>query len=306
MKRFLVIAMAAVMTMRVFALSLAEASAKIADVVKNPESIAAIMKDLSKEDQVKFLGRVNTALSKTRESAETKTAKFIAIAKAALKSSKGNLRELVAETFATVSPASLAVLNEYLAANLFSRNANPARPISDERMKLLAVETMKVVQARNAGNNNSSVRDVFAILMFLRSAGASPSDLADTLITQLSDREARTLAREDWIPAAMGVGREKSYDPILAACDAVAVKNAVNFLGPEVFTGTLIADLDPTLGSDGEPVIVHTEKFLDPNKYALPSEGTAGLNRIPKTTNPDKPWYPGHEPGGYRGQILNF
>ena len=306
MKRFLVVAMAAVMAMRVFALSLADASAKIADVAKNPESIAAIMKDLSKEDQVKFLGRVNLAVSKTRESAETKTAKFIAITKAALKSSNGNLKELVAETFATISPASLAVLNEYLAANLFRRNANPARPISDERMKLLAVETMKVVQARNAGNNNSSVRDVFAILMFLRSAGATPSDLADTLISQLSDRETRTLAREDWIPAAMGVGREKSYDPILAACDAVAVKNAVNFFGPEIFTGTLLVDLDPTLGSDGEPVIVHTEQFLDPNKYALPSEGTAGLNRIPRTTNPNKPWYPGHEPGGYRGQILNF
>ena len=306
MKRFLVIAMATVMTMRIFALSLADASAKIADVVKNPESIAAIMKDLSKDDQVKFLGRVNSALSKTRESVETKTAKFIAITKAAFKSSKGNLKELVAETYATVSPASLAVLNEYLAINLFRRNANPARPVSDERMKLLAVETMKVVQARNAGNNNSSVRDVFAILMFLRSAGATPSDLADTLISQLSDREARTLAREDWIPAAMGVGREKSYDPILAACDAVAVKNAVNFFGPEIFTGTLLVDLDPTLGSDGEPVIVHTEQFLDPNKYALPSEGTAGLNRIPRTTNPNKPWYPGHEPGGYRGQILNF
>ena len=295
MKRFLVVAMAAVMAMRVFALSLADASAKIADVVKNPESIAAIMKDLSKEDQVKFLGRVNLAVSKTRESAETKTAKFIAITRAALKSSNGNLKELVAETFATISPASLAVLNEYLAANLFRRNANPARPISDERMKLLAVETMKVVQARNAGNNNSSVRDVFAILMFLRSAGATPSDLADTLISQLSDREARTLAREDWIPAAMGVGREKSYDPILAACDAVAVKNAVNFFGPEIFTGTLLADLNPTLAEDGTPVIVQTEKFLDPNKYALPSEGTAGLNRIPM-----------HEPGGYRGQILNF
>ena len=306
MKRFLVASIAIAMATRVIAISLADASVKIADVVKNPESIAAIMKDLSKDDQVKFLGRVNAALSKTRESAETKTTKFIAITKSALKSSKGNLKELVAETFATVSPASLAVLNEYLAANLFRRNANPARPISDERMKLLAVETMKVIQARNAGNNNSSVRDVFAILMFLRSAEGSPSDLSDTLINLLSEREARTLAREDWIPAAMGVGREKSYDPILAACDAVAVKNAANFFGPEVFTGTLLADLDPTLSADGTAVIVYSEKFLDPNKYALPSEGTAGLNRIPRTTNPNKPWYPGHEPGGYRGQRLNF
>lgn len=306
MKRLLVAAMATVMAAHVLAVSLADASAKIADVVKNPESIAAIMNDLSKEDQVKFLGRVNSALSKTRESAETKTAKFIVITKFAFKASKGNLKDLVAETFATVTPDSLVVLNEYLAANLFRRNVNSARPISDERMKLLAVETMKVVQARNTGNSNSGVRDVFAILMFLRSAGGSPSDLADTLISQLSDRETRTLAREDWIPAALGVGREKSYDPILAACDAVVVKNAVNFFGPEVFTGTLLADLDPTVGSDGAPAIVYTEKFLDPNKYALPSEGTAGLNRIPRTTNPKKPWYPGHEPGGYRGQILNF
>ena len=306
MKRFSVAVMAAAAAMQVLALSLADASAKIADVARNPEGMAAVMRDLSKDDQVKFLGRVNSAISKTRESAETKTAKFIAVSKAALKASKGNLKELVAETFATVPPESLAVLNEYLAANLFNRNANPARPISDERMKAIAAETMKVVQARNAGNNNASVRDVFAILMFLRSSGGTPSDLADTLVSALSDREARTLAREDWIPAAMGIGQEKSYDPILAASDAVAVKNAVNFLGPEVFTGTLLADLDPTLGGDGAPVIVHTEKFLDPNKYALPSEGIAGLNRIPKTTNPNKPWYPGHEPGGYRGQILNF
>ena len=59
-----------------------------------------------------------------------------------------------------------------------------------------------------------------------------------------------------------------------------------------------------------ESIVVFSELFLDPNKYALPDEGTAGLNRVPRSLNPNDRWYPGHgrnddvsgEAGGYRMQ----
>lgn len=317
MKKCLTMAIVSAVAAPIFALSLADASAKISDIVAAPEGVKAVVSELSKDDQVKFLGRLNSGISKTQESGEAKTAKFVAVNKAALLAHKGNLKELIAEMFATVSPEALVVVNERFAAELFSRNVNPARPVSDEQMKSRALDTMKVVHARNAGNANSSVRDTFAILMFLRAAKGSPADLADVLVAGIADSEARTLAKEEWIPAAMGIGREKSYDPILAACDASVplatpdaevVNRFVNAQGPAIFTGSLMADLSPAVNSAGKPTVSFTEQFLDPNKYALPSEGVAGLNRVPRTLNPDDPWYPKYdrddvnEAGKYRGQ----
>lgn len=306
MKRIFSAVVASFVLVDVFALSLPEATAKITDITNDPALMTSVMKELSKDDQVAFLGRVNKAISSTKRSADAKTEAFLAVNKAALLARKGNLKALLAEVYATVPPAALTVVNERLAEDLFRRDANPSKPVDDANMKRLAVESMKVVQSRNVGNDNASVRDTFAILMFLRASKGTPADLADTLVAGLSDPESRELAKTSWIPSAMGAGAAKSYDPMLAVCEieiSDTPSPAANFLnrqGAALLTGSLMSDLYSTVGKDGAPTVSFTETFLDPDKYALPEEGTAGLNRVPRSLDPNDAWYPGHGRGYYK------
>lgn len=322
MKKILIAATAMVLSANALAMSLAEASAKITDIIKDPSKMSSVAKELSADDQILFLKRVNSAIEGTKRSVDSKTELFCEVNKAALVAHKGgNLKSLVAEMFATVPPASLTVINEIFAQQLFNRKANPAKPVSDEAFKKHALSTMEVVQARTTGTDKD-VRDAFAILMFLRASEGTPADLKDILISKLSDEETRQLAKESWIPSAMAEGKAKTYDPMLAVAD-VAIADTpspaatfINRQGPAVLTVSLMSDISPMVDKNGNAKVVFSELFLDPNKYALPDEGTAGLNRVPRSLDPNDRWYPGHgrdktqgdggtgggEPGGYRMQ----
>lgn len=317
MKRLLITALASVASTCVFALSLAEATAKITEITGDTSKMSAVVKELSADDQVAFLGRVNKAIAATRRSADSKTEAFLAVNKAALLSAKGNLKSLLAEVFATVPPASLTVINESFAEDLFRRNANPAKPVSDADMKSRAVAAMKEIQARNVGNDNASVRDTFAILMFLRASKGTPADLKDVLVAGLTDPEARELAKTSWIPSAMGDGTAKTYDPMLGVSETDPSDvpspraNFLNRQGPAVLTGTLMSDLAPTVDKNGAPTVNYFETYLDPNKYALPEEGVGGLNRVPRSLDKNDKWHPDNfrgssssegESEGYPGQ----
>ena len=314
MKKHLIAALVATFSIGAFAMSLAEASAQIATIVDDPSAMSSVMSQLSADDQVAFLKRVNNAIEGTKLSPDSKTKLFLAVNKAALVSRKGNLKALLAEVYATVPPASLTVLNERFAADLFNRKANPARPISDDVLKKNALVAMEAIQARTAGGNDKDVRDVFAILMFIRVADGSPADIKDVLLAGIADESIRKRAGELWIPEAMGEGPGKPYNSMLAAAD-VSIEdtprpatNFVNLQGASVLMVSLMSDISPTVDGNGAATVSFTEGFLDPNKYALPSEGTAGLNRVPRSLNPDDPWYPGKhrddkgESGGYRMQ----
>lgn len=311
MKKMIIAAMAVIFSAGVFAMSLAEASAKITDIINNPAEMSTVMKELSAEDQVAFLKRINGAIGATKRTVDSKTELFLAVNKAALVSRKGNIKELVAEVFATVPPAALVVINEKFAEELFNRKANAANPISDDKLKENALSAMKSVCARTSGRDKD-VRDTFAILMFLRASKGSPSDLKDSLAALLSSAQVREDAKTLWIPSAMGEGVPKSYDPMLIAAGVQdeempeAVNNFVNRQGPMLLAGSLMSELSATVDNNsGAPTVVHGEYFLDPNKWALPEEGVGGLNRVPRTLNPDDRWYPGShrgEAGGYRMQ----
>lgn len=307
MKKLSIAVIFSILAVGAYALSLAEATAKIADIVNNPAQMSGVMKSLDKDDQTEFLARVNKAIAATKYSADAKTETFLIVNKAALLANKGNVKDLLAEVYATVPPASLTVINERFAQDLFRRDANPARPVSDEDMKKRSVESMKVIQTRNVGNDNASVRDTFAILMFLRASKGTPADLKDVLVSGLTDPEARELASTSWIPSAMGEGAAKSYDPLLGVSDVdpsnvpSPATNFLNLQGAAMLTGTLMSDLSPTVNKNGMPTVSFTETYLDPNKYALPEEGIGGLNRTPRSLDPNDPWYPDH-PRGYRMQ----
>ena len=207
------------------AMSLADARGKIDQAIESPELMKEIMKQLSAEDQKQFLADVNKAIGDMPASVEEKTAKFLNINHVALKAAQsGNTTALLAEMFATVPPEALTVINERFAVDLVNRAANPNVTYTDEQYAKLAVETMKVVNERTEEADNGSARSTFAILMFLRASnetGDALEKLQDQLVDTLKHDDAKELAKDEWIPSALGKdGRKANYEPLLASADA--------------------------------------------------------------------------------------
>ena len=303
------------------AMTLADARGKIGDVIADPASITAVMKQLSAADQTAYLAEVNAAISKMPGSTDEKTQKFLDVDTAALKGAKeGNLTTLLAEVFATVPPNSLTVINERFAADMFNRKADPSKTYTDEQYTAIAKNVLDKVQDRTATADNAGVRNTFAILMLVRASEGSPADLRDTLVNDLRDPATKELAQNEWISPALGHGQEKTYDPMLGAADAgdqpdLSIALTVpSTLALDALAGDLANDI-----SLGDSASSFTEKispiFDDPMDPILSSELSAGgvaggLSRLPRTTDPNSPYNPGNkrgstgrrEPFGYPGQ----
>ena len=203
-------------------ISLAEARGRIERAIENPKVMESLMQGLSAEDQKQFLADVNKAISGMPGSAEEKTALFLNANNAAMRAAgEGNLKTLVAETFATVPPESLTVIAERFAIDLFNRDAGGAGKYTDAQFTQIATETMKVVNERTAQTDNGSARSAFAIIMFVRASNSSIPELQDALIETMEHEDAREMAKNEWIPSALGKdGRTQGYEPLLASADA--------------------------------------------------------------------------------------
>ena len=259
--------------------------AKIGESAQNPTVLKEIIGQLSSADQVVFLAEVNEAISKMPGSDEQKAAMFLDANRAAVAGATADNRAAVlAEVFATVPPEYLTVVNESFASDLFNRNANPSKPMSDADFKALATATMAKIVARCASAENSAVRDTFAALMFERASGGSPADLRDALVSTLP-AGAQESASTESIPSAMGEGREKSYDAMLGASGAgdepdhaAALALVSGQLGQAVFVDMQSGAVASSSGLSGAafsaPGIVGTSTVLD-------QPGT-GLDRVPR------------------------
>lgn len=203
-------------------ISLADARSKIDQVVAAPEKMTELMKQLAAEDQTAFLADVNSAIAGMPGSPEERSAVFLNVNNAAVRSAApGNAGAVIAEVFATVSPEALTVICERFAADLLNRAGNPNVTISDERFLNVSTNLMVKVNERCEKTDNGSPRAAFAIVMLVLASHGSPADLADTLIDMLLHDDAKDMARSEWIPAALGLnGREKSYEPLLASANA--------------------------------------------------------------------------------------
>ncbi len=243
-------------------MQLSEARAGIGDAISSPSAMASTMKSLSADDQVAFLKEVNAAIAKRQASKEEKTAMFLQANAAALRAAKdsnGDITNMLAEVYASASVDSLTAINEKFAEQLFNRAADPNQTYTDEQYAKGAAAMLHAIVARNDSSDNSSVRDVFGLLMLVRASNGTPDTLLDTLLQEIPE-EDRKAAQEEWIPSALGSdGREKSYEPILSAADVEAVPNldiVLKLYGPQqidALLGNLIEGtpiLKPHLGSD--------------------------------------------------------
>lgn len=262
--------------------------AKVGDCAQNASQLKEVIAQLSPADQTAFLAEVNDAISKLPGASEVRAQKFLAANRAAVAgSTKGNRAAVLAEVFATVPPEYLTLINENFAQDLFNRNANPSHPFTDQEYVDLAKNTMATIVTRCEKAEDAAVRDAFAALMFERASGGSPANLRDVLISTLP-ASAQETASSEWIPAAMGDGREKTYDPMLgvSGADDEPVHSAALVLNAQDFSAALLVELQS--GGAQAPA---EASGLTKTAFSSPGVvGTAniddqidmGLNRVPR------------------------
>ena len=200
-------------------ISLADAKSRTDKAIASPAVMKALMQHLSAADQKTFLADVNAAIATMPASDAERTAKFVAINRAALEGSKpGNVSTLVAESFATVSLASLPALCESLGSDLMNRATDTGSTYTDDAYLRVAEATMKKVNARTAEVDHGDVRSGFAALMLIHGSNTTKPEIVDPIIAMLP-ATAQGVAKKEWFPAALAEGAAKSYDPMLAAAD---------------------------------------------------------------------------------------
>ena len=286
-------------------LPLAEARAQIGDAVENPDSLTDLIKSVAADDQATLLGDVNAAIANVPGSDEVRAATYVKANRAALKgAAKGNLLNLLAETFATVKIEDLTLLNERYAADVFNRAADPKHSYTDEQFTTIASNAMVTIRKRLEGSDAAAVRDGFAILMFVRASNGTPSDLKDILVEGMADEEAKKLAKEEWFPAALAEGEAKSYEPMLGYADAGKMPDpvvAMRVLNTQHYEA-MISDLAAAMvGRDGKPVSdlwVGKEFTGDRDTYTQ----DIGLDRVPRTLKSDLPWNPNYRRKDMHGE----
>ena len=315
MKRSIATAAALAMSamMPLCAMSLADASGKVGDVANDASAVAEIVKQLDPGDQPAFLGKVNAAIDKMPGPAKEKTDAFVAANEAATRAAdKSKTADMIAESFATVPVEVLPALNERYAADLVNRKTDPSRSYTDEEYLNIATNLFASIEKRNEGSDNSAVRDTFAALMLMRASGdTSASPLRDALVSMLPTDESRQLAAEDWIPAALGEGRDKSYEPLLAAADSDSESSGSNgsqppteafsLVGNPVFSGSVLADIAAG-SSGGAPSTPFADAAFGNVGSTFPIMEDSGLTRVAHSIDPNSPAYGGYRRGsGFKG-----
>lgn len=259
--------------------SLADARAKIDEVIANPKLMTSVLQGLSAEDQQTFLADVNAAIAKMPGSNEEKVATYLDVNAAAMRgAAPGNLKALVGVTFATVPPEALPTISENFAENLFNRSADTSRTYTDAEFIKIANETMAEVNERTANVDNTDVRSTFAALMFIRASNVKDEErlggIIDGISTALPEK-AREPAKKEWIQSALN----GDYEPMMATADAEMSGQEVRILrvsGPQNME-SLLADLtgastDPLLLADrANPVV---DAVLNPIDRSLPNLGS--------------------------------
>lgn len=255
--------------------TLVEARAQIEAVIAEPSKMAAVTKDLSAADQLQFLSDVNKAIADMPASIEEKTGKFLEVNRAALSvAAEGNVAAMTAEMFATVSPEALPALVESLSSDMFNRSSDSNKNLTDAQFVEASKKVMEAVNERCESTDNGSPRTAMAVVMMVRGSNGTIPDLADTLIDTMKHEDAKELAKNEWVPSALGAdGREQSYDSIMASADAGKRPDMAYVLvlpaGSLYHAGTL----GDVLGKVGDPsaMINASTPILDAIENPLPN-----------------------------------
>ena len=161
-------------------MSLADARNQIEAVVEKPEKMGDIMSQLSKEDQITFLGDVNKAIEAKSMEPAVKAETFLAVNRAAIGSAK-DVVSVIAEVYATVPEQSLPSVSEGLAANL-SKVASNAKTTTGAFTTMGKMVISKVAE-RTAGSQEANTRNLLAVMAFAEAAASLQTEEPDQLGT---------------------------------------------------------------------------------------------------------------------------
>jgi len=214
---------------------------KVGASVSSEAVLRETMSNLASEDKAEFAQRVIKAATRLPVSPEEKSATLVKSAVACIAGATGDAkRQVIAEVFAGTPVEFLPVVSEELAKR-FDQEFNK---LSNEQFEKVASDTLAACVKENAETDAPSVRNIFALLGFLR--GAKDPALQSKLIAQLPDERMRNLAAM-WIPPAL---KDRNYDALLAAADVnevkIRVEDFVSFLG-HANLDRLLADLNNNL-----------------------------------------------------------
>lgn len=250
---------------------------KVGEASQDPTVLAATMKGLSNAEQLSFYKAVNEAIAALPGSETEKAAKFVNAERAAIAASNDdNKTAMVAEIFATVTPAGLTAVNEDLAKTVLAKGDTP-----DSDYASVARGTLKAVKDRCAKADNAGARETFAILAFLRGSAGKPANLRKELLDKL-DAETHELADNEWIdPALAG-----DYNPILGASNAEAAPELAAIsplLIPGVATAAILGDLRAETSTG---VVLNAgglgNGLFDGGNGMLEGQGDLGINAKPR------------------------
>lgn len=225
-------------------ISLASARAQIGKAVANPAQLTALTRQLTAADQKAFVASVNEAISKLPGSNDERAAKFLVANRAMLKGSqKGNLRALLAETYATVPPEALTTISEHFSQELFNRALDPSVTYTDEQFASIAKDSVNTIAARVASEDGAAARTALAMAMFVRASNGTPKDLTETLVASLP--KGMDASVKEWANSA--ASEKPSYDEMMGASDAGAIPNpdvVIRIAGTQILEA-MLSDLFP-------------------------------------------------------------
>lgn len=286
-------------------MTLVEARTGIGAAITDPGKVTATMKKLSPQDQVAYVAALNSAIAKYPGSAEERAALSLNINSAAvLGASKGNLKSVVAEVFATAAVEALPVIHSQFAEKFFNRAANSSTTYTDSQFVKISGEVMKAVNERVEAVDNSDARSGFAALMFLKASNTPTApEMVDAVVAMLPKR-AQTVAKTEWFPAA--TASEPTYEDMTAGSSEVDIPEEtliITIAGPQNQVA-LFGDLTGTFNDQVVGTI--TDVVFNPLQYAAAPQHGRDVD-IPDFGNGEyvdqrKREEPGDEPGGYQWQ----
>lgn len=175
---------------------------KIGDSVSDQAVLTETLKSISAEDRVEFSQRLYKAISRLPATPEEKAAAFVNAVVQCVNGAKGDSKkEVIAVAFSDIPIDYLPVLTEALAKR-FNQELNK---LSDSDFEQIAIDTLDIAAKRNAKTDEPSVRDTFAMLVFLRAARRS-DPLQKKLIALLPDEHSRRVVA-DLIPGPLASGK---------------------------------------------------------------------------------------------------
>lgn len=180
-----------------------------------------VVKSLSADDQLELVRTLNGAMPSFAAKEDTRIATTYRLNRDLVRAASSvDRKRVLAEVFATVPEYCLPALSDGLAGEVFNRKAAGFAK-KDDSFQNFALSSMLTIYRRCRADNNLELsnqrRLVFAAIMFLKASEGDPADLLDQIIVFIPD-SVRDIARDVWIPAAMGEnGAKGTYRPLVEA-----------------------------------------------------------------------------------------